>query len=354
MQHLKIRYLIYGILVIVGCLVVLTAVRYQQTGSSRPVEKTGFAMGTVISQKLYGADSSDMDNILGIVKELDTQMLSWREEGSELAKLNRDHTRKLTGAFAGYIKNSFSLANASHGAFDPTLRPLISLWGIEGDEPRVPDQYEIDVCQKQIGYEKVTLTDADITLHEDMALDLGAVGKGIALDEVYQYLDAHAVRAAVIAVGGSVLIYGDKPDGNFKIAIRDPDSENGAAMGVLSLSGTHYISTSGDYEQYFEENGVRYHHILDRRTGFPARSGLRSVTIVCNNGLYSDGLSTACFVLGYEDSRNLLKEYHAEAIFIDDTGNVIVTEGLRNAFQINNTAYKIKDMNQDETENEKS
>jgi thiamine biosynthesis lipoprotein len=166
---------------------------------------------------------------------------------------------------------------------------------------------------------------------ENITVDLGAVGKGYALDYVKGILDTGNLKGAVVAVGGSVMVYGSKTDGSdFRVGIRNPKGAIDEMTGYLSFPGGSNIciSTSGNYEKYFVVDGVRYHHILDRTTGYPAKSGLASVTVVCENGLYSDALSTACFVLGYEASLPLLEKYNAEAVFIDDDNGITVTEGL--------------------------
>ena len=131
-----------------------------------------------------------------------------------------------------------------------------------------------------------------------------------------------------------------KTDGtNWNVAVQNPRGKDGEAMGVLSLSGTTNVSTSGDYEKYFMQNGKRYHHILDPSTGYPAESSLISVTVVSDNGLLSDGLSTACFVLGKEKGQKLLETYGAEGIFIDQNKKVTVTKGLKDKFTILNEEY---------------
>ena len=149
------------------------------------------------------------------------------------------------------------------------------------------------------------------------------------------------VSGAVIAVGGSILLYGSKADGSdWNVAVQNPRGQDGEAMGLLSLSGTTNVSTSGDYEKYFMQDGKRYHHILDPSTGYPADSGLISVTIVSDSGLLSDGLSTACFVLGKEKGEKLLETYGAEGVFIDQNKKVTVTKGLKDKFTILNKEYK--------------
>ena len=112
-------------------------------------------------------------------------------------------------------------------------------------------------------------------------------------------------------------------------------------MGYVSLEGTRYISTSGDYEKYFEQDGKRYHHILDPHTGYPARRGLISVTVICGSGLLSDGLSTACFVLGKEKALDLLDQYGAEGILVDENKNVVMTEGIRDSYTPLSSDYKL-------------
>ena len=192
--------------------------------------------------------------------------------------------------------------------------------------------------------DKKTNTDESISsiyIEDQCTLDLGAVGKGIACDVAKNYLKQQKeVSGAVIAVGGSILLYGSKADGtNWNVAVQNPRGKDGEAMGVLSLSGTTNVSTSGDYEKYFMQNGKRYHHILDPSTGYPAESSLISVTVVSDNGLLSDGLSTACFVLGKEKGQKLLETYGAEGIFIDQNKKVTVTKGLKDKFTILNEEY---------------
>ena len=189
--------------------------------------------------------------------------------------------------------------------------------------------------------DKKTNTDESISsiyIEDQCTLDLGAVGKGIACDVAQNYLKQQKeVSGAVIAVGGSILLYGSKVDGtNWNVAVQNPRGKDGEAMGVLSLSGTTNVSTSGDY---FMQNGKRYHHILDPSTGYPAESSLISVTVVSDNGLLSDGLSTACFVLGKEKGERLLETYGAEGVFIDQNKKVTVTKGLKDKFTILNEEY---------------
>lgn len=151
------------------------------------------------------------------------------------------------------------------------------------------------------------------------------------------------IQGAVISVGGSILVYGDKGNGHgWNIAIQDPRGATGDVLGVIYLDGEAMISTSGDYEKYFEIDGKRYHHIFDPNTGYPADNGLISVTVVCDNGMLSDVLSTACFVMGLEDGMEYAKTKGVEAIFVTDEKKVYVTDGLKKTFQLRADAYTLE------------
>ncbi|MCI7272295.1 MAG: FAD:protein FMN transferase [Anaerobutyricum soehngenii] len=357
-----------------------------ETSSPQEYSKTDFVMSTVLSEKIYGTKDVTQD-IKEELDKLEKDQLSWREDHSVVSKINADAQKgiktKLDSDMTSWVEDSLELAKRSNGAFDPTIGRLTRLWNIEGDNPKVPSKQEIKNTLEDTGYTKIHLekvesqntantkknVDKDIKYNtaknketsEDTSqntntnesvssiyigdkctLDLGAVGKGIACDVVQDYLKKQKeVSGAVIAVGGSILLYGSKADGSdWNVAVQNPRGQDGEVMGVLSLSGTTNVSTSGDYEKYFMQDGKRYHHILDPSTGYPADSGLISVTIVSDSGLLSDGLSTACFVLGKEKGEKLLETYGAEGVFIDQNKKVTVTKGLKDKFTILNKEYK--------------
>ena len=237
------------------------------------------------------------------------------------------------------------LSEKSGGKLDPTIGKLTRLWNIDGEDSKeeIPDQKEIENLLKDIGYERIIQNDRNVTMERNVSLDFGAVGKGIGCDEIDRLLkEDDAVEGAVISVGGSILTYGEKEDGEpWTVAIADPRSEEGNYLGTLGIEGEKFISTSGDYEKYFIKDGERYHHILDPDTGYPAKSGLISTTVVCDSGLLSDGLSTACFILGREKAFHLLEEYGAEGILVDEDKNVYVTEGLKSSFILMADGYQM-------------
>ena len=326
----------------------LTAVPVLADAEVQKYTNTDFAMDTVVSETLYTTGDDLNTEIGNKIREIETDLLSWTDENSQIAKLNASagETAEVSDALAGYLEKIFQLAEDSDGAFDPTIGKIIRLWDIAGDNPHVPDQTELDELLKDVGYQKVTLDGDKVTLEKDMTLDLGATGKGIGCDVVSDYLKTQEdVSGMILNLGGSsVMAYGEKPDGSdWKVAVTDPRDTEGDYLGAVTLKGEEFLSTSGDYEKYFMEDGKRYHHILDPKTGYPVWNGLDSVTVVCDSGLLADGLSTACFVLGMDDALDLLEKYNAEAIFVDEDKNVYLTSGIKDRFELMKNTYTVND-----------
>ncbi len=279
-------------------------------------EKNTVAMGTIISQKIYGDYSAKhIEKITALINGLDNE-ISWRNENSAVAKLNEENT-VTSASVASIVKKCIDVSENCDGVFDITVAPVVKLWSIGEEGERIPSDAEIESAMTKVDCSDIQIKDNSITLGEGMEIDLGAVGKGAACDNVMTYLKASDIKGAVISVGGSILAYGsyNKKGDSWKIAVKHPRNDS-EYLGVLSLK-EGFVSTSGDYERYFEKDGKRYHHIIDAATGYPAESGLLSVTVVCDNGLLSDALSTACFILGHEKSLPLLEKYGASAIFVD-------------------------------------
>lgn len=284
-------------------------------------EKSTVAMGTIISQKVYGEYAAKhIEKITALINGLDNE-ISWRNKDSAVAKLNSQKNISSAGV-AAIIKKCSEVSSDCGGVFDITVAPVVRLWNIGEEGERVPSENEIEEALRKVDYRDLQVQGNSITLGEGVEIDLGAVGKGAACDNVMTYLKASDVKGAVVSVGGSIVAYGsyNKKGQAWKIAVRHPRND-GEYIGILSLE-EGFVSTSGDYERYFEADGKRYHHIVDATTGYPADSGLISVTVVCDSGLLSDALSTACFILGIEQSKPLLEKYGASAIFIDGDMNI--------------------------------
>ena len=327
---------------------VLTAVPVLADIEVQKYTNTDFAMDTVVSETLY-TTGDDLNTAIGQkIRDIETEYLSWTDEDSQIAKLNAasGETTEVSDELAGYLEKIFQLAKDSNGAFDPTIGKIIRLWDITGENPHVPEQSELDELLKNVGYQKVSLDGDKVTLEKGATLDLGATGKGIGCDVVSDFLKTQKdVSGMILNLGGSsVMTYGEKPDGSsWKVALTDPRDTEGDYLGAITLDANQFLSTSGDYEKYFIEDGIRYHHILDPKTGYPVQNGLTSVTIVCDQGYLADGLSTACFVLGLDAAKPLLEKYDAEAVFVDEDKNVYVTSGLMDKFELMKDGYTVNE-----------
>ncbi|MEG1426249.1 MAG: FAD:protein FMN transferase [Oscillospiraceae bacterium] len=311
-----------------------------------PVEEvTTYSMGSYVQQTVYGGSAKDAAaEAANEIASLD-DLISWRKIGGNIQQLNANAGgawQKLDPKAFSVLQSALSVAEKSGGAFDPTIAPLSRLWNFDDNPTTPPKDEDILKFKTMVDYTKIKTaedTGSACIAKKGYAIDLGGVGKGAACDTAAQIYEKRKVQGGIVAVGGSVGIYGEKPNrAPWNVAVRDPKSDG--ALGSLSLTNG-FISTSGSYEKCFTDKGKRYHHILDPKTGYPAESGLISVTVVCDNGAVSDALATACFVLGLEKSLPLLKEFAAEAIFIDEKNLITVTEGLQSRFTLSSEEYQL-------------
>lgn len=278
---------------------------------TKPVEKSIFCMNTVMDFKIWGKDAFDASNAL-YVELLDLEYLwSATSKHSVLADLNNKNKRDdiiLSPELSKVTEKAEMLSRRTHGAFDPKMRCLSEAWGFYDEQHRVPDQDEIDAAMA------------------DPQWDLGGALKGYAGQRCAELLAELDIDRALLNLGGNVQTLGEKPGGEpWQVAIQNPDGGN--YLGILSVTGTMAVVTSGDYQRYFEKDGIRYHHILDPETGYPASSGLRSVTVICADGMTADALSTALFVMGLEKGSEFWrKSDDFEAVFITNDGSIYATE----------------------------
>jgi thiamine biosynthesis lipoprotein len=237
------------------------------------------------------------------------------------------------------IEKSLHYAEISDGAFDPTIGPLVNLWSIGFDNPRVPPQMEIDAVLPLVDWRNVKI-DTDTTsvflTESRMALDLGGIVKGYAADEVAHILTENKVKRAIVDLGGNVFVFGKKKDGsNWRIGVQNPLSERGVSIGVIETTGNKTMVTSGVYERFFEDDGVRYHHILSTKNGFPVQNGLLSVTVIADSSIDADALSTALFTLGFEKGITLAESLdRIDALFIFEDKTIRGTQDALRYFSL--------------------
>ena len=331
-----------------------------------------FAMDTYVKMILYGPEAEKAaDALQAEMLRLDRQ-LSLYSEKSDVSRLHQQlaspalpqspssqqtdaphkeyltqsHTIQLSEDTAELLTRSQKLHAETNGAFDITLSPVSKLWGFPHGPYRVPDKTEIQAALARTGMESIRWDSRIRQFSADnpaVTLDFGGIAKGYAAEKMAAILKKQNIRHALLNLGGNVKTVGAKPDNSpWRIAIQHPDAKTDY-LGVLSVSDTSVV-TSGDYERYFEKGKIRYHHILDPRTGAPARSGLRSVTVVCKDCTLADGLSTALFVLGPEAAISFWQKQKEQFQFILFTENntLYVTEKLLPVFETKLTVTAVR------------
>ena len=314
-----------GLVVSTVALVILAAVIVCDYLYNQNTTADFLAMNTTVSIDVTGLHSKKaVEKIKAEITRLDKELLSRTNTVSEIYAVNNGVTQVSDELkeIIGFLKQ---IENDSNGAFCIGIAQLTDLWGIGTENEKLPDEKEISAVIANSS--KWQINGNSVTLPEGVKFDLGAVGKGTACDYAHKILSEIECNEAVISVGGSVLLFDKSPKATFKVGIRDPLGEVNDYCAIIETT-PGCISTSGNYERFFEdESGNRYHHIFDPSTGYPADSGLLSVTVITQYGTVSDALSTACFVSGIEQSLPLLEKYNAHAIFITTDKEIITTYG---------------------------
>lgn len=319
------------------------------------------AMDTAMLITTYGEQSvSAAYAAEGVIRDLDGR-LSRANEDSEVFRLNlaAGEAAEVGEDLYFLLGRASRLSAETEGAFDVTIAPVASAWGFTEDQFRVPSQEELDALLELVDYSKVFCPPVPITsghltaaLGPGQSIDLGAVAKGYAADRLIKVLQEYDIPRANISLGGNVLAWGSRPDGTpWRVGIQNPTrpDDQAAFAGILKLTDAFAV-TSGGYQRYFEQDGKRYHHILDPATGYPADNGLASVTVVASagpldqwNGTMCDAYSTALFVMGEERALDFWRghsENNFDLVLITEDGRVIITEGLANRFiQIEDSGY---------------
>lgn len=295
-----------------------------------------FCMGTNITQRVYGENGEEVSfEVQREMRRLE-KLMNFYKTSSEVSLINEvgfEREVKLSKEVFEVIKSAKYFSERTYGAFDVTLAPVIKMWGIFTESPRVPSNKEILKALQCVGYSNLILDDNKRTVRfmkENMKIDLGGIAKGYAADKAVQIYSKNRVKGAFVNLGGNVIVFGEKEDEDeWNIGIQNPLKMRGEILGAVKVKNKSVV-TSGSYVRYFEKDNIRYHHIIDPKTGYPADSDLLSVTIISKNSMLCDALSTAVFVLGYEKGINLLTHEFEEtsAIFITNDKKVKVTDNI--------------------------
>jgi thiamine biosynthesis lipoprotein len=321
-----------------------------------PPAQMEFVLGTVCSVNLYeGGNAKLYSRIFSRIREIDRGM-SARLEDSEVARINQNAgiaPVKVSAELIETLAQALYYAELSGGAFDPTVGPLVSLWGIGTENERVPDETEIADALALVGWQDLIIDrerETAFLKRPGMALDLGAIAKGYAADEAARLSKEGGAARGIFDLGGNILALGSRSGGGgkkeaatpWRIGVQDPLNDRGSYIGVL-LVHEKSVVTSGVYERYFEAEGVRYHHILSTRDGRPVHNGLNSVTVVTERSIDADALSTAVFALGYEKGSALIENLAgAGAVFVFEDRGVKLTHGLSENFTLVSEDYVLR------------
>ncbi|MDO4272844.1 MAG: FAD:protein FMN transferase [Eubacteriales bacterium] len=313
--------------------------------TDNPVKATSFKLNTVVQVTLYDApDPSLADKSLKLCDNYEA-VFSRTSKDSELYKLNHrelplvqgtSDTYQVSEPLAELLSLGLKYTEESDGAFDIAIAPLTSLWDFTSENPQVPDTGEINKAVSASSSKGVSIDGRNVTLESpDTQFDLGAIAKGYIADRMKDFLVSEGVKSAAINLGGNVLCIGEKSQGvPFKIGVQKPFADRNETIAVMDITDKTVVS-SGIYERYFEKDGTLYHHLLNPNTGFPYDNDLISVTIITDNSVDGDALSTTCFALGYEKGLAYAQSQdNVEAIFITKDYQVHYTENFRDNINI--------------------
>lgn len=322
----------------------------QLTGCSRKgvevpcAERTFFAMDTIMQLTCYGENCEEAAGAaVEEIERLDA-LLSVGNADSEVSRINEKGGGSLSEDTKALVTESLKLYERTEGAFDITILPVMELWGFTTGDYHVPKEDELASVMELVGSGRLSydVHNNMLKLTRGQGIDFGGIAKGYASDRLAAVFGEYGLEAAYASLGGNIYCYHNKPDGSgWRIGIQDPNNPNhrDRLLGGITVSDEAVI-TSGGYERYFEDESgqVRYHHIIDPQTGYPAGNGLISVTVVSSCGMQGDGLSTACYIMGLDKSIAYWQKYGDEEgsrfglILMAEDGTVYVTEDIAGRF----------------------
>lgn len=328
------------------------------TTGNQPISISSIKLNTAVQITIYDSqDKALLDDCLALCDKYEL-VFSRTNEKSELYKLNhrKDTSDKDPNAdgqttpypvsgtadtwhisedLASLLSEGLDITRESDGAFDIAIAPLTSLWDFTAEDPKVPDDAAIQKALPLCSSDGVTIDGQDITLpSDDIQFDVGAIAKGYIADRMKDFLVKKGVNSAIINLGGNVLCIGSKPDGTpFKIGIQKPFADRNETEAVMDIAGKSVVS-SGIYERCFKQGGKLYHHILNPKTGYPYDNSLISVTIISNQSVDGDALSTTCFALGLEDGLKFAEKKGVQAVFITEDYELHYTDGFQDEINV--------------------
>ena len=319
---------------IAGCIL-----QYRNETVNKECTRQLFAMDTVMSFTAYGKNSEQaVDAAVKEVQRLD-ELLSTGNPDSEVSAINSKGSGTLSDDTKTILTEATEIYRETDGLFDVTIYPLMQLWGFPTQEYHVPTESELKKALAKVDASQIVIEGDQVTLGTGQQMDLGGIAKGYTSARIMEIYREYGITSGMVSLGGNVQTLGTRPDGkDWNIGIQNPDGQQESLLAALPVENKAVI-TSGGYERYFEEDGNTYIHILNPKTGYPADSGLVSVSIISENGMLADALSTSLYLMGKEKAAEYWRT-HADAfdMILEDTdGTLYVTEGLSQEIQTDNT-----------------
>lgn len=348
--------LVCPLLLLTGC---QNAAGTNTDTGKEPISISSIKLNTAVQITIYDSqDKSLLDDCLALCDKYEL-IFSRTDEESELYKLNHrisdsavsnqttetqptpyqingtTNTWHISEDLAALLSEGLSITKESDGAFDIAIAPLTSLWDFTAEDPKVPDDADIQNALPLCSSDGVTINGQDIILpSDDIQFDVGAIAKGYIADRLKDFLVKKGVNSAIINLGGNVLCIGSKPDGTpFKVGIQKPFADRNETEAVMDITGKSVVS-SGIYERCFKQNGKLYHHILNPKTGYPYDNGLISVTIISDQSVDGDALSTTCFALGLDEGLKFAEKKGVQAVFITEDYELHYTDGFQDEIKV--------------------
>lgn len=318
-------------------MIVLTGCAELRAPSPSTITKrTQIHMGTLVTITAVTPDKAVGDRAIQAafdeIKRLEQLLSTWRQD-SELSRVNAaagDQPVLVSTETLELVRRGLEIAKLTRGGFNMALGPAIEAWSVT-DQQHIPDEAELQRLKPLVDWTSIEIDGEKRTIHlpqKGMRIDVGGIGKGYAADRAVEVMKQAGASGGVVALAGDIKTFGRLPESNgFPIGIQHPRQDDGI-VAMIDLQD-EAISTAGDYERFFERDGVRYHHILDPQTLRPARR-CQSVTIVAKEGIIADGLDTGIFVMGPEEGMALVERLPGiHAIIVDDAGRVTVSSGFQ-------------------------
>ncbi len=315
-----------------------------------PESQTEFVLGTICSVNLFEQGTSEVyQAIFARLREIEDHMSANRAD-TDVDRINRNAgvaPVQVHDDVIQVLQKARYYAELTGGAFDPTVGPLVSLWGIGFEHPRVPEENEVQEALSLINWRDIVIDAGAKTVflpRQGMKIDLGAIAKGYAADEVSRIIREANINKAIIDLGGNVIVIGSKGRGiPWRVGIQNISGIRGEYLGIMNVTNKTLV-TSGVYERYFEQNGRRYHHILSTENGYPVDNNLLAVTIITDNSIDADALSTSLFALGYEKGYELAASLPGvEAVFVFNNGILRGTPGVFENFELANRQFNVSE-----------